>query len=141
MKRIIEPDVGLIRDENNMLDQDSADKAILNLRKKLVDETIHQNRDNSYANAKGIRRDLVVKFQIFQRNSINKHVVISDDINDGFENLSGLATDPFKYRLMEYVDGEIDVREMPMTAATFGKWLHSCFVGVNSYLRSMGIWG
>jgi hypothetical protein len=127
------------RDQNNMLDQDDADKKIIDLQRTLVTETLAKNRDNSFASAKGNRRDVVVKFVIYRKNTIDGHIVKGDYQDEKFENLSGDPLDPHRYHLVEYVDGEIDVRDMPMPKEKFGKWLFGSFLSVNSYLVKMGI--
>lgn len=124
------------RDEHNMLDIDDADRRLRELQKTLVTETIAHNKDISFNKTGRDLRDIVVKFVIYRKNTVDGMVVREDYNNALFENLSGDPMDPYRYQLVEYVDGDIEVRDQPMTHAAFGKWLHSCFVAVTNFMQT-----
>jgi hypothetical protein len=125
------------RDEHNMVDHDSADKALQDLHKKLITEERAHQKEISFKNARGNKRDIVVKIIIFQRNSVDGKIVLGDE-KDGFES-AGDPRDPYKYKYFEHIDAEIDSRHNPLSPKDVTRWQMGIYKCMTNYLAKMGV--
>lgn len=129
----------LKRDEHNFLDRDEADVITKRLTQELITTQRDFQKEISFKNAKGNRRDIVMKVIIYQRNTVNGKLVQSDCDDPLFEKLSNEPLDPYKYKYFEHIDAEIAVKEMPMRALTVTKWLMGTYKASINYLARMNV--
>ncbi len=127
------------RDKNNKIDKDDADKVLKKVTEDLITTQRDFQKEMSFRHAKTTRRDIVVKTLIYQKNTVNGMVVREDYQNPLFEKLSDDPLDPIRYNLFDYVEGELFVREMPLSAEKVGKWSMGMFKAVVNYLARMNI--
>jgi len=124
------------RNEDNSLDQDHATKVLTDLTGSLIHEKRAFEKDLSMRIAKENRRDIVVKVIIYQRNSIDGKIVMEDNSDPLFERL---GEDFYRFKYFDHLDGEVLVREMPMSRANIGRWTMGCFKTVVNYLHRMNV--
>lgn len=127
------------RDENNMLDQNHADEVVTHLTKELINTERDFQKDNMLKHVSSTRRDIIVKTILMQRNTFNGHLVKEDYQNPRFEKLSDDPLDPYRYNTVDFIDGEIMAKEMPMSASHVGKWTMGMFKCVVNYLAKMNV--
>lgn len=132
-------DTKIKRDEHNQLDKEDADRVTKKITEDLITTQRDYQKEISFKNARGNRRDIVVKFVIYQRNTVNGMIVRDDSKDPEFEKLSTDPLDPYKYKYFDHIDGEIMAKEMPMPLSKHGKWLMGCFKGVVNYLARMNV--
>ncbi len=136
-----EPPKGPIikRDEHNMLDKNDTDRVLKKVTEDLITTQRDQQKDNEMRRAIGNRRDVIVKTIIYQRNTQNGHVIQEDYKDIGFEKLSDDPLDHYRYKMFEFIDGEIMAKEMPMSMTNVGKWTMGMFKCVVNYLAKMNV--
>lgn len=117
----------------------STDEVLKSLTSKLINTERDHQRDLSFLKNKENRRDVLVKVIVYQTNTINGKIVRGDYQNPLFEKLSDDPLDPVRYRMFDYMDGEIKVQEMPMRRANIAKWTMGCFKVVVNYLNKMNV--
>lgn len=127
------------RDKHNILDKSHADEVVKDLTEKLIGESRDFQKEISFRNARTNRRDIVVKFVLYQRNTVNGKIVTGDAADPEYEKLSDQPLDPYRYKYFDHVDGEILAQEMPMPFSTSGKWMMGCFKAVANYLARMNV--
>jgi hypothetical protein len=133
------PKSPLKRDEHNELDRSHAKEVTEQITQKLITESRDFQKEMMMRNARENRRDIIVKVILYQRNSIDGHVVGSDRQQPEFEKLSDDPLDPFLYKYFEHIDGEIYVREMPMPLGKAGRWQMGMFKALSNYLARMNV--
>jgi len=127
----------LKRDENGQIDQSEARKTTDELVGKLISTERDFQKDLSYNAAKGDKRDVVFFVTVWQRNSVDGKIVMADDFNPKFQQLS--ARDPYKYREFDFIEAPILVRDQPMNRANVGKQIFGVFKVLVNYLHRMGV--
>lgn len=137
MKKRVDTGPVIKRDENNQLDHGDADAQLRTLQERLITEERSHQKEMSFRNARGDKRDIVMKIIIMQRNSVNGKVVLGDDATKGFE-AGEDPRDPYKYKIFEWIDGEINATSMPMSHVNTGRWIMGCFKAATNYLARMG---
>jgi hypothetical protein len=127
------------RDEHNRLDKDDTERVIKKVTEDLINTERDFQRDLTFLKNRENRRDVVVKVIVYQKNTVNGKIVKDDYKNPLFEKLSEDPLDAIRYRMFDYMDGEIFVKEMPMRQAEVGRWTMGCFKVVVNYLCRMGV--
>jgi hypothetical protein len=135
------PELGpvLKRDEHNRLDMDHTDAVLKDITKNLISEQRDYQKEIAFKHSRSNKRDLVMKIVLYQRNSVNGKIVVSDNDDPSFESLSADPLHAYKYKYFEHIDAEISVKEMPMSAKTVYKWLMGCCNAALNYIVRMGI--
>lgn len=135
----MDKDKKIKRDEHNMLDKEDADRVLRKVTEDLITTSRDHQKEMSFKNARGNRRDIVVKIILYQRNTVNGMVVTGDRSDPEFEKLSDQPLDPYLYKYFEHIDGEILAKEMPMPLSKSGRWQMGCFKALSNYLARMGV--
>lgn len=131
-------DIKLKRDQNNKLDKDDAERVQKELIKRLITEERHYQKEISFKNARGAKRDIFIFVTIAQRNSIDGKVVLGDPVGPGqYEKWAN--DDPYAYKVFDYVEGEIPAKMIPMKLPETGKFLMGVFKAVTNYLARMNV--
>lgn len=127
----------LKRDESGQIDQSEAAKTTQALVQELITTERDFQKDISYAGGKGERRDVVFFVTVWQRNSIDGKVVLTDDFNPKFQRLS--PRDPYKYREFDFIESPILVKDQPMRKDAIGRQMFGVFKVLSNYLHRMGV--
>lgn len=132
-------DLKIKRNDKNEIDEVDAERLLKKVTENLITTERDVQKELSMRKAISDRRDIVVKVIIYQKNTQNNVVIREDYQNPLFEKLSDDPLDPFRYRYFDHLDGEISVKEMPMSTAKVGRWTMGCFKTVVNYLARMNV--
>jgi hypothetical protein len=127
------------RDSNGQVDREDADKVVKELTTKLITESRDFQREITFKHSMNNRRDIIVKTVIYTRNTVNGMIVKEDSTDPLFERLGSEMLDPYRYKYFDHIDGEIFVREMPMSANNVGRWSMGMFKALVNYLARMNV--
>lgn len=138
-KKPLEKGPVLKRDEHNQLDKNHADEVLTDLTKNLIETERDFQKDNAMRKAMTNKRDIVVKTVIYLRNTVNGHLIQEDATDPQYEKFNDNKMDPLRYRYVDHIDGELFVRDMPMSMAKVGQWSMGMFKALINYLCQMGV--
>lgn len=127
----------LKRDENNVLDRADADAQIQRLMKTLITEERAFQKDLTFRNARGNKRDVMMFITIVHRNSIDGKIILGEDESKGFESWSD--RDPYKYKAFDFIEVPFMAKDYPMKKTAIGAVLMQCFKLCCNYLIRMGV--